>query len=97
MFVPGRIMRLITDGLDTTIHTETIGGVRDRRDRMTSARLMAVAPRRSANCSRSGSKSTTNVWLAPRMLALIAASSPTGPAPNIATVLPGDTCASSVP
>ena len=61
------------------------------------AKSTGVAPMLPARASLSASLSTTKTCDAPRSRALWAAIRPTGPAPKMATDLPGATMASSVP
>jgi len=97
VLLAGGVVGLVADRFDAAVHARTVGGVGDDLGRVGVGEVDRRRAVLFASASRSGSLSTTKTWAAPRIAALCAAISPTGPAPKITNVSPGLTWASSVP
>ena len=97
MLLPGRVVGLVADRLDTAVDAEPVGGVHDR---LSSVGLGQVDGG-GANLLRQGQPVGLEVdderLGGPADVGAERGHRPTGPAPKIATVRPGSTPAISVP
>ncbi|MGH3535097.1 MAG: hypothetical protein ACRDQG_10385, partial [Pseudonocardiaceae bacterium] len=94
MFLPGRVVGLVTDGLHSAVDTEPVGTVHDQFGGIGVSEV-------HRGCTEPFGKRQPVGFLVDhknlRDTALCAAISPTEPAQNTATVSPAPTWASSVP